>query len=144
MHLIDFSLNAGLNFNEPIWHRDDDVFVIGMGYTHVSSRAAGLDRDSRLFTNPVCPVRGGEAFVEATYRYQFKTWWQLQPTFQYVFNPGAGIINPNSATGKRVSGDGNRPRRPRSKRNHDELDRRQSTCIWPRCGDGGRLRGPEK
>ena len=48
-NLIDFSLNAGLNFNEPIWHRDDDVFGIGMGYTHVSSRAAGLDRDSHAF-----------------------------------------------------------------------------------------------
>jgi porin len=104
-NLIDFSLNAGLNFNEPVWHRDDDVFGIGMGYTHVSSRASGLDRDSNLFYNSVFPVRGGEAFVEATYRYQFKTWWQLQPTFQYVFNPGAGIVNPNSATGRRVGGE---------------------------------------
>ena len=104
-NLIDFSLNAGLNFNEPVWHRDDDVFGIGMGYTHVSSRAAGLDRDSNLFTNSAYPVRGGEAFVEATYRYQFRTWWQLQPTFQYVFNPGAGILNPNSASGRRVGGE---------------------------------------
>ncbi len=102
---IDFSLNAGMNFNEPIWHRDDDVFGIGMGYAHVSNRAASLDRDSRLFGNSLYPVRSGEAFVEATYRYQFKTWWQLQPTLQYVFNPGAGIVNPNSATGKRVGGE---------------------------------------
>jgi porin len=23
-------------------------------------------------------------------------WWQIQPDFQYVFNPGAGVANPNS------------------------------------------------
>jgi porin len=104
-NLIAFSLNAGLNFNEPIWHRDDDVFGIGMGYTHVGSRAAGLDRDTRVRGNPLYPIRGGEAFLEATYRYQFKTWWQWQPTFQYVFNPGAGIVNPNSPSGNRVKGE---------------------------------------
>jgi porin len=101
-NLIDLSLNAGLTFNEPIWHRDDDVFGIGMGYTHISGRAAGLDRDVRIFGNPLYPIRGGETFVEATYRYQFKSWWQWQPTFQYVIHPGAGIINPNSPSGNRV------------------------------------------
>jgi len=104
-NLIDFSLNAGLNFNEPIWHRDDDIFGIGMGYTHVSSRAAGLDRDTRTFSNPAYPVRGGEAFVEVTYRYQYRSWWQLQPTFQYVINPGAGILNPNFSSGRKVGGE---------------------------------------
>jgi porin len=104
-NLIDVSLNAGLTFNEPIWHRDDDVFGIGVGYTHVSSRAADFDRDTRIFGNPSYPIRGGETFIEATYRYQFKTWWQWQPTFQYVFNPGAGIVNPNSPSGNRVKGE---------------------------------------
>jgi porin len=50
-------------------------------------------------------VRGGETFVEASYRYQLKTWWQVQPTFQYVFNPGAGIVNPSSPSGARVKGE---------------------------------------
>jgi porin len=101
-NLIDFSLNAGFTFNEPIKHRDDDVFGIGMGYAHVSSRAGALDRDYGLFTGSTFPVRNGETFVEASYRYQLRPWWQLQPTFQYVFNPGAGIINPNSPSGKLV------------------------------------------
>lgn len=102
---IDFSLNAGFNFNEPIWHRDDDVFGVGMGYTHVSNRAAGLDRDYNAFSGSTFPVRGGETFLEVTYRYQYRSWWQFQPTFQYVFNPGAGIANPNSPTGERVKGE---------------------------------------
>jgi porin len=27
-------------------------------------------------------------------------WWQIQPDIQYVFNPGAGIVNPNNPNEK--------------------------------------------
>jgi len=95
-NLIDFSLNAGITMHEPFLHRDSDTFGIGMGYTHVSGRAAALDRDTAFFTGAFTPTRGGETFVEITYQYQATPWWQLQPVFQYVFNPGAGIANPNA------------------------------------------------
>ena len=97
-NLIDFSLNAGITFHEPFLHRDDDTFGIGMGYAHVSGRAAALDRDTGFFTGSFIPIRSGETFVEVTYQYQVTPWWQLQPDFQYVFNPGAGVVNPNSPT----------------------------------------------
>jgi porin len=97
-NLIDFSLNAGLILHEPFPHRDDDTFGIGMGYAHVSGRAAALDQDTELFTGAYTPMRSGETFVEATYQYQVTPWLQLQPDFQYVFNPGAGIANPNAPT----------------------------------------------
>ena len=97
-NLITFSLNAGIVFHEPILHRDDDTFGIGMGYAHVSGRAAALDRDTAAFTGSFTPVRSGETFVEVTYQYQATPWWQLQPDFQNVFNPGAGIANPNAPT----------------------------------------------
>jgi porin len=100
-NLIDFSLNAGLTIHEPFLHRDSDTFGIGMGYAHVSARAAAHDRDTALFTGTFTPIRSGETFIELTYQYQVKPWWQLQPDFQYVFNPGAGIANPNAPT-KRV------------------------------------------
>ncbi len=87
-NLIDFSLNAGLTFNEPIWHRDDDSFGVGMGYAHVSGGAAALDRDFGLLSGTAYPVRSGETFIEVTYRYQLRPWWQWQPTFQYVFTRG--------------------------------------------------------
>jgi porin len=93
-NLIDVSLNAGIIFHEPILHRDDDTFGIGMGYAHVSSRAAALDRDIAFFTGAFTPIRSSENFVEVTYQYQAAPWWQIQPDFQYVFNPGAGIANP--------------------------------------------------
>jgi porin len=94
-NLIDFSLNIGLTFREPFMHRDDDVFGIGLGYTHVSSQAAALDADTASATGTFMPPRGSELFVEATYLYQVAPWLQLQPDAQVVFNPGGGIANPN-------------------------------------------------
>ena len=100
-NVIDFSLNAGVTFHEPIPHRGDDTCGVGMGYAKVGDHAAGLDRDTAFFSGSFHPVRSGETFVEATYQYQVTPWWQIQPDFQYVFNPGAGVANPNSP-GQRV------------------------------------------
>ena len=41
------------------------------------------------------PLRSGELVLELTYKFQITPWWQLQPDFQYIFNPGGGIANPN-------------------------------------------------
>jgi porin len=76
-NLVDFSLNAGLTFHEPIRNRDDDTFGIGMGFANTS-------------------IRGGETFLEATYQYEIAPWCNLQPDIQYVFHPGGGIPNPNN------------------------------------------------
>jgi porin len=95
---IAFSLNAGITLHEPFEHRDDDTFGIAMGYAHVSSRVAAFDADVQFFTGVFTPVRVGETFIEATYQYQVTPWFFLQPDFQYVFNPGAGIANPTAPT----------------------------------------------
>jgi porin len=96
-NLIDFSLNAGFNYREPFEHREDDVVGLGLGYAHVSNRASDLDRDTGTI------AQNGETFVELTYQYAFAPWWSLQPDAQYVFNPGAGIVDPNDPSGtKRV------------------------------------------
>lgn len=98
-NLIDFSLNVGLTFHEPFLHRDADTFGIGLGFAKVSGRAAGLDRDTAFFTGAFTPVRSSETFLEVTYQYALAPWLQLQPDFQYVFNPGAGVANA-SGTGR--------------------------------------------
>jgi porin len=95
-NLIAFSMNAGLTLHEPIPHRRDDTIGIGMGYTHVGSGAVAADRYAAAFVDPATPIRSAETYVEATYQYQLYPWIQLQPDFQYVFNPGAGILNPNA------------------------------------------------
>jgi porin len=95
-NLITFSMNAGFTMHDPLPHRDDDTVGVGMGYAQVSDRARGLDRDTAAFTSTFFPARGGETFVEVTYQYQVTPWCQLQPDFQYVFNPGGGLPDPTS------------------------------------------------
>lgn len=96
-NLVDFSMNAGFVMHSPFRYRADDNFGIGMGYAHVSSRAAGLDADNIAFGNvPGGPVRKSETFVELTYQYQLRPWIQLQPDIQYVWHPGGGIPDPSA------------------------------------------------
>jgi porin len=102
-NLIRFSMNAGLVYHEPFRNRPDDTFGVGMGYVHVTSGIQGLDRDTAYYaqqTDPSSfnPIQGSETYVEATYQYQMRPWWQLQPDLQYVFNPGAGVVDPNAPT----------------------------------------------
>jgi porin len=101
-NLVDFSLNAGLTLHEPILHRDDDTLGIGMGYAHIGAGAQQLDAETGYYSHAFYPVRGGETYIEATYQYAITPWWQMQPDFQYVFHPGAGILNPLGAPGAMV------------------------------------------
>lgn len=93
-NLIDVSLNAGVNVKAPLPGRDNDSFGIGYGWARVSGSASGLDADTGRFNGTAFPVRNAEHFVEVTYQYQVAPWWQLQPDFQYVINPGGGVQNP--------------------------------------------------
>jgi porin len=70
-------------------------------FTQVSRAATGIDEDRALYNPGVfSPSRGVETVLEATYQYQATPWWQIQPDVQYVFNPGAGIVNPYQPTRK--------------------------------------------
>jgi porin len=102
MNLVSFSANAGLNLKAPLPGRDSDSFAIGYGVAKISSRASQLDRDSAFFTgDPAYPIRTAEQFIELTYQIQAAGWWQIQPDFQYIIDPGGGIPNPN-APGQRI------------------------------------------
>lgn len=93
-NLIDASLNAGVSLKAPVPGRDNDTFGIGYGWAHVGDHASTLDQDTAHFTGTAFPVRSAEHFIEVTYQYQVAPWWQLQPDFQYVIDPGGGIQNP--------------------------------------------------
>ena len=93
---VVFSMNAGLNFHEPIEHRDDDIFGVAIEYARVSGAAAALDQATAYYTGAFTPVRSGETVIEVTYQYQLTPAVILQPDFQYVFNPGAGLANPDT------------------------------------------------
>jgi porin len=95
-NLINFSINAGLTIHEPLPGRGGDVFGLGMGFARVSNSVTAFDQDTALNSPGVySPARHTETYIEATYQYQVMPWWQIQPDIQYVFNPGAGIVNPN-------------------------------------------------
>jgi porin len=99
-NLIDISVNSGFTFHEPIKGRGDDTLGLGFGYAKVSEGASGADRDIAFYNGSYYPEQGSEEFVELTYQYQLTPWCQVQPDFQYVFDPGAGV--PNQYTGRRV------------------------------------------
>ncbi len=92
---ISFSLNAGVTLQAPFLGRPNDTLGLGYGFAQVSSADAALDRDTGFFTGTAYPVRSSESFIELTYQAQLAPWWLVQPDFQYVFNPGGGIQNPN-------------------------------------------------
>jgi len=96
-NLIDFSVNAGVVLKAPLPGRGDDTFGVGYGYANISGRAGDLDRDAAFFTHSFKPVRSGEHFIEVMYQWQIAPWWQVQPDFQYIINPGGGIVNPERA-----------------------------------------------
>ena len=92
-NLIDVYADGGLTYNGPFGRADDRV-GLGLAFARVSSAARGFDADVARFTGQFHPIRSGETLLELTYQIQLTPWWQLQPDFQYVFNPGGGIPNP--------------------------------------------------
>jgi porin len=99
-NLADFSLNAGVNYHDPLSNRPDDTLALGIGYAHVSPAVTAYDREVAIANRAIdpssfTPVRTSETFVELTYQYQIHPWWQIQPDLQYVFNPGGGLSDPN-------------------------------------------------
>jgi porin len=100
-NLINFSVNGGITLKAPFEGREDDTVGIGFGIARISNSARAFDKDVAFFSGVPLPVRSTETFIELTYQINVAPWWQVQPDFQYVFNPSGGIANPNDPT-KRV------------------------------------------
>jgi porin len=94
-NLIDVYADGGLTYKGP-FGRADDQAGIAVGYAKIGNAARGFDADVVRLTGQFHPIRSGEAVLELTYRFQLAGWWHLQPDFQYIFNPGGGIANPNA------------------------------------------------
>lgn len=99
-NFIAFSANAGLVYHDPFPNRPDDSFGIGFGYARVSDAVMAADSDEAFYAHQVnptvySPIRHDESFLEVTYQYQMRPWWQLQPDLQYVISPGGNEANPN-------------------------------------------------
>ena len=99
---IAMSANFGLLMHSPLKNRAADTFGLGFGYAQVSSSYANATRDAYMYSGTSGPIPTNEWMGELTYQYQVKPWFYLQPDVQYIYNPGAGIPNPNSPTGARI------------------------------------------
>jgi porin len=97
-NLINFSVNAGVTLKAPFEGRDDDTVGIGFGIARLSGGARAFDQAAAFFSGVPTPIRTTETFIEVTYQFTVAPWWQVQPDFQYVFNPAGGILNPNDPT----------------------------------------------
>lgn len=88
-NMIDFFANGGITMTAPLPGRDNDQAGIDFGIGKVSSRLQGAERDQGQKPQTT------EGLVELTYQAQVLPWLIVQPDLQYVFNPGAGVPNPN-------------------------------------------------
>jgi porin len=91
-NLVDFFFNGGATLTAPLPGRNNDQAGIDFGIGKVSSQAADFDLDSGL------PARTTEELIEVTYQAQVTGWLTVQPDFQYVINPGGGVLDPADPT----------------------------------------------
>ena len=71
-----------------------DIVGLGAAWAQIGARArdaAARAPTAGGFSSP----RSGEIVLELSYQHQLAPWWQIQPDFQYVLDPGGGIVNPD-------------------------------------------------
>ncbi|MEP9369546.1 carbohydrate porin [Xanthobacter sp. VNH20] len=96
---ISFYADGGINFKGMVPGREADSFGVAFGTSRISSYARGLDQDIALYTASYYPVRSSETVLEATYSFEVTPGFTIQPDFQYIWNPGGGVLNPNDPNG---------------------------------------------
>ncbi len=97
-NLIDVYAQGGVDYKGPFAGRGNDTVGLALSYAHISDRTTRLDRDRAAFADLPLPIRHSETLLELTYQAQLAPWWQIQPDFQYIFSPGAGIPDPAHPT----------------------------------------------
>jgi len=99
-NLVDVFVQGGVTYKAPFAGRENDTVGIAASWAHIGRNASRFDIDTIAFTGQVIPVRRNETQLELSYQAQLAPWFQLQPDFQYVFNPGGGLLN--ARNGRRV------------------------------------------
>jgi porin len=99
-NLISFYADGGLLYQGLIPGRPKDKIGVATAFARVGNNARGLDADTGLFGNFYYPVRSSEAVIEVMYQAQLKPWLTVQPDFQYIVDPGGGVLNPDGTLRK--------------------------------------------
>ena len=97
---VNVFVDGGITY-KGAFGRDNDTMGLGVGWARISDTARAGDAALADFSAGFHPIRISETVLELTYQSQLAPWWSVQPDFQYVFNPGGGILDPSRPT-KRV------------------------------------------
>ena len=97
---VNVFVDGGITY-KGAFGRDNDTMGLGVGWARISDTARAGDAALAAFSAGFHPIRTSETVLELTYQSQLAPWWSVQPDFQYVFNPGGGILDPSRPT-KRV------------------------------------------
>ena len=93
-NVADFQANFAVTWKGALPGRDDDTLGLGVTFLRHGSAARGLDRDAAGYGGGFTALRGNETVLEAPYQMQLASWWQLQPSVQYINRPGGGVADP--------------------------------------------------
>lgn len=93
-NFVDFYAEGGITFIGVWDSRPDDAFGFAAAYSPLSPSVRGLDADTAFFAKAALPIRSSEMLLELTYQAQIIPGLIVQPDFQYIFRPGAGIVDP--------------------------------------------------
>ncbi|MBV8871045.1 MAG: carbohydrate porin, partial [Acetobacteraceae bacterium] len=93
-------VDGGVTWKAP-FGRDDDTVGLGFGWARISGEAIAAERAQAALDGHT-PIQSAEGLLELTYQAQLAPWWVVQPDFQYIFNPGGGVLNSNGS--RRVVG----------------------------------------
>ena len=92
---VTFAINGGLALHDPLPGRKDDVFTAGFGYVRLSPSDIGFSADAAAFNPAVyTPRLSDETVLETSYQIQATPFAQVQPSLQYIHNPGGGVADP--------------------------------------------------
>jgi porin len=87
---IDFYTDGGVVFTEFVPTRPNDVFGIAFAYSGLSDDASDSDQASGSSVVP-----DYEAMLEISYAAEIVPGCSLQPDFQYLWNPGGNVADPD-------------------------------------------------
>lgn len=88
--MVDFDIDAGLNFYGLIPGRKDDIAGLGIARSAISHDFSDYSQATGG------PAYKYEAVIEGTYSLNVTPWWQLQPDVQYIFSAGAQANSPDA------------------------------------------------
>ncbi|MDB5571259.1 MAG: Porin [Hyphomicrobiales bacterium] len=94
-NVVSAFLEGGVTF-KGAFDRPDDVAGLAFAYMRVSDAARGFYRDGAAAGAGLVPAAPYELALEATYLHKASSQFTIQPSLQYVVNPGARLpASPN-------------------------------------------------